>query len=115
VHPMQAEYPDRSNLGEIIFDRRLRNLYERFLAEIRGLHDEVLFESTRVEVRVFFRNTLLCRVVPYRELFHVQIGDQDPWEIRVRDKATCVRTLDCVLGMFFKIFTHGEPVFPQAG
>jgi hypothetical protein len=112
---MQEKFPDKSSLGEIIFDRRLRDLYSRFLADIRELHDEILVESTRVEVRVFFRGRLLCRVVPYRELFHVQIGERDPWEIRVRDEATCVRTMDCVLGKFFEDFSTGGQASPRVG
>lgn len=115
MHYVQVGFPGQSNPGEIIFDRRLKDHYERFLAQIGGIHDEVVFEATRVEVRVFFREALLCRIVPYRELFHVQIGEENPWEIRVRDEATCLRTLDRVLEAFFELFTSRGSFSAGAG
>jgi hypothetical protein len=112
---MQAGFPGISNPGEIINERTLRDLYERFLAQIRGVHDEIEFEATRVEIRIFFRESLLCRIVPYRELFHVLIGDENPWEIRVRDEATCLSTLDRVLDKFFERFASCESSSSSAG
>jgi len=104
------EYSDKSDPGEIIYDRGLKILYERFLDGIRGMHDDVVFEVSRVEVLVSFRETLLCRIVPYRELFHVQIGKNNPWEIRVRDEATGMLALDRVLEAFLDRFATAGPI-----
>ena len=112
---MQADIHGKSDLGEIIQERNLSDLYGWFMAQIQGLHEDVVFESTQVEVRAFFRKWLLCRVVPYRELFHVQIGEENPWEIRVRDNATCIRTLDRVLDAFFELYTSGGSSSSAAG
>jgi hypothetical protein len=112
---MQANIPGKSDPGEIIHERNLSGLYGWFMAQIQGLHEDVIFESTQVEVRAFFRQRLLCRLVPYRELFHVQIGEENPWEIRVRDNTTCIRTLDRVFDAFFELYASGGSSSSAAG
>jgi hypothetical protein len=98
------EFPSGPDPGRIIADHDLRALYDDFLGAIRATHDDVRFETTRMETRVFFRETLLCRVVAYRQLFHVQVGKDSVWEIRVRDRASCSDTLDRVLTRFLESF-----------
>ncbi len=100
--------PRGADPGEVIVDQRLRNLYRRFLGALLDFHDEITMEITRVEVRVFFGNVLLCRVVPYRELFHVQIGEENAWEIRVRHEAACLDTLDRALVRFLDVYAMRE-------
>lgn len=99
LEPTQGSDP-----GRLLAERELRVLYHEFLEAIRGFHDEVRFEETRMETRVFFRETLLCRVVAYRQLFHVQIGKENVWEVRVRDRASCCDTLDRVLAKFLESY-----------
>lgn len=99
-----TEFLPGSDPGSVIADRELRELYARFLRAVRDLHDEVRFETTRMETRVFFRDALLCRVVAYRQLFHVQVGKENVWEIRVRDAASSCETLDRVLERFLETY-----------
>jgi len=56
-----------------------------------------------VELRAFYRDELLCRVVPYRELFHVLVGDHPVWETRVRNEETYLETTDRTLQRFLQI------------
>lgn len=101
--------PD-SDPGRIIVDRRLRKLHDDFLDAVRGLHEGVSVEHSRLETRVLFRGSLLCRVAAYPELFHVRIGEKNSWEIRVRDRAGCAETLDRVLARFLEIYASGTAV-----
>lgn len=104
----RLEPPPQPDPGDLITDRSVRELYYRFLDAISGIHGEVELRTTQLESRVYLRDTLLCRVVPYRELFHVQIGDKNPWEIRVRDAASCFDTLDGVLTEFLDRYVSRE-------
>ena len=64
----------------------VRGLYRRLIALVSALHDDVRVEEGDVDVRVAFGDHALCRMVPYRELVHVQIGAEGTWETRVRDE-----------------------------
>ncbi len=92
----------------MIHDRNVKRLYQSFLDAIQSFHNEVGLETTRVEIRAYYGNALLCRVVPYRELFHVQVGEENAWEIRVRDEAGYLDTLDRVLVRFLNVFALRE-------
>ncbi|UCG53388.1 MAG: hypothetical protein JSW58_07500 [Candidatus Latescibacterota bacterium] len=108
MHRVHLKSPPESDPGNLIASRKVRKLYYRFLEAICGIHDEVQERTTRLESRVFFGDILLCRVVPYRDLFHVQVGGENPWEIRVRDAESCFDTLDHVLARFLDIYPSGE-------
>jgi hypothetical protein len=96
--------PPEADPGDLIADRKVRELYHRFLDAICGIHDEIKLRTMRLESRVYLGDILLCRVVPYRELFHVQVGAKNPWEIRVREAASCFDTLDGVLAEFLDVY-----------
>ncbi|MDH3197729.1 MAG: hypothetical protein OEO21_05760 [Candidatus Krumholzibacteria bacterium] len=81
-----ARQPHSHGLDEVIADRVVRGLYHRLLAFVSALHDDVRVEESDVDVRVAFGEHALCRVVPYRELVHVQIGTEGTWETRLRDE-----------------------------
>lgn len=100
----ELESPPGSDPGRIIADRELRALYDEFLEAVREMHDDVRVETGRMETRVFYREAPLCRVVPYRQLFHVQIGKENVWEARIRDRASFSETLDRVLTKFLESF-----------
>jgi hypothetical protein len=96
----------------MIVDRKVRELYDSFLYLVCGFHEAVKQESTRVEIRLNFEKRLLCRVVPYRELFHVQVGEENAWEIRVRDEAALLDTVDRVLARFLQLYASREVIHP---
>jgi hypothetical protein len=106
------KYPLESDPGDVIANQRVREWYRRFLDAVCSVHDDVILRTTRAEVRVFWGDALLCRVVPYRELFHVQVGEGDVWEIRVRNEGGYLDTLDRVLERFLRVYaicTHEQP------
>jgi hypothetical protein len=73
------------------------------------VHGEIDVQTTRVEIRFFFRSQFLCRVSPYRELFHVQVGDTPAWETRVRSEAGFNETMDRALQRFLHVFAASAP------
>jgi hypothetical protein len=110
MQPAHSESPPGPDPGCVIADHKLRALYDEFLGAVRGIHDDVRLEKTRMETRIFFRDTPLCRVVAYRQLFHVQVGRDNVWEIRVRDRQSCSETLDRVLAKFLELFSSSARV-----
>jgi hypothetical protein len=106
----RSESPAESDPGDLIADRTLRRLYDRFIGEIRGIHHDVTVRTAQLELRVYFQETLICRIVPYRELFHVQVGEKPVWETRVRDAADCVDIMDPILDRFFAVYTSRSHV-----
>lgn len=101
--------------GDLIADRALRELHTWFLSSVCGIDDDIELRPTRLETRVYFGNRFLCRVVPYQALFHVQIGEKNPWEIRVRDEASCLETFDGVLAEFLERYISREPHHSAGG
>ncbi|UCG50434.1 MAG: hypothetical protein JSW58_09470 [Candidatus Latescibacterota bacterium] len=108
MHRAYLESRPEFDPGDVIANQRVKELYYKFLGAVCGIHDEVILKTSQTESRILFRNTLLCRVVPYRDLFHVQIGEKDTWEIRVKDEACCVDTLDRVLARFLDVYASRE-------
>lgn len=113
MQSIRLEPPRQPDPGDLIADRKVRELYYGFLDAICGIHGEVEVRTMQLESRVYFGGTLLCRVVPYRELFHVQVGEKNPWEIRVRDAASCFDTLDGVLTEFLDRYVSRECGHPS--
>ena len=68
------------------------------------LHPDVESRASAVEARFFFNRELLCRVVPYRELFHVQIGEDNAWETRVRNEAGFLDAVDRTVQRFLQVY-----------
>jgi hypothetical protein len=91
--------------GDVIAVPDVRALYDRFVAGIRGIHGEMEVRPARLESRILYRGSLVCRVIPYRELFHVQVGGEPVWETRIRDAAGCADTLDRILARFLELHT----------
>ena len=78
-------------------------MYRRLVQVLRDLHTDVGVSESGVELRAEFGGRMLCRVVPYRELLHVQVGDSPTWEVRVRDEAGFLDAVDRTLEAFVRI------------
>lgn len=89
-------------------------MYERLVGILRGLHTDVCVNETGVELRARVGDRTLCRVVPYRELLHIQIGDAPVWEVRVRDEAAFLDAVDRVLRAFTEVVASGRSAPPGA-
>ena len=107
---MSSQPEERSRvagLGDEISHGFVADLYRRFVTTVGELHPSVRVRSSRVEARFFYNDELLCRVVLYRELFHVQIGDAASWETRVRNEAGFLDAVDRTVQRFLQI--HAIP------
>ncbi len=89
-----------SALADVIVDQSVRSMYLRLVDVLRRLHGDVCVEESAVELRAGFRQRTLCRVVPYRELLHIQVGSDPTWEVRVRDRAGYLAVTDRILREF---------------
>lgn len=92
--------------GDVIAEPKLRALYDRFMTAIRRIHPGIVVRPARMESRIVYRDAVVCRVVPYRELFHVQVGGTPGWETRVRDADDCAETLHRVLNRWLDLYSR---------
>ena len=95
---------DCERLANSIEDRAVKALFERFVETYSGLHDEIRVHASSVELRFFYGSEFLCRLAPYRDLFHVQIGEAPAWETRVRSETGLRETVDVALRHFLRVY-----------
>lgn len=100
---------ESSRLAREISDRPVRALFERFVNTWSTIHDDVHIQSTSVELRFFYKDRFLCRLAPYRELFHVQVGEDPGWECRVRSEEGFADTMDRALERFLHVYGSNGP------
>ena len=96
--------PEHGRLAGSIADHTVKVLFERFVETYAGLHDEIRVHASSVELRFFYRSEFLCRLAPYRDLFHVQIGEAPAWETRVRSEKGLLATVDVALRHFLRVY-----------
>jgi hypothetical protein len=70
--------------------------------ELARLHGDVSLSVGTVDIRAEAWGRQLCRIVPYRELIHVQVGEAPMWESRVRDEAAYLEAIDMILSTFLR-------------
>ncbi|MEJ2719851.1 MAG: hypothetical protein P8181_01745 [bacterium] len=99
-----------SDPGDVIAVPAVKELYARFVRTAIGLHSDVKARPAQLESRILYGGALVCRVVPYRELFHVQVGGEPVWEARVRDAAGCADAVDRMLARFLELYALGDPL-----
>jgi len=90
-------------LGDVIASANVRQLYHALLETLVSLHDGVALRHSAVDVRAEFRGRTFCRIVPYRELVHLQVGEAPVWEVRVRDEVEYLEAVDRILGVFTRL------------
>lgn len=66
------------------------------------LHSEVRVQETPYELSIQFRDVSLCRVVPYRELLHVQVGQDPVWETRLRSAREWPEVMERIVRAFLR-------------
>jgi hypothetical protein len=94
-----ASAPHRP-ISDAVSHAHVRDSCARLVEDVASLHREVTIAGTGVDIRAEFRGRLLCRVVPYRELLHVHVGDGPTWEARVRNESDYVSVVDAVVRAF---------------
>jgi hypothetical protein len=81
----------------------VRDLCARLVEDLGALHREVEVVGTGVDIRAEFRGRTLCRLVPYRELVHIQVGDSPVWEARIRNERDYLEAVDMMLRAFVRM------------
>jgi hypothetical protein len=109
VAPTEDDHPPRPGPADVVTDQSLRRLYGRLVGILGSLHTDVSVEESSVELRALFGEKPLCRVVPYRELIHMQIGSDPTWEVRVRDSGDFAEAVDRLLRVFLRLAAGARP------
>lgn len=86
-----------TDLADQIRNQEIRALFNDLMEKLPEIHPEVSREVSPVEARFTVRERCLCRVVPYRDLIHVQIGEEPCWEVRVRGEQDYREAFDRIL------------------
>jgi hypothetical protein len=101
--------PPRSGLSERVADRELGRQVDELRVLLPRLHSGVTVCETPYELLVQFREKSLCRVVPYRELLHVQVGQDPVWETRIRSAREWPEVMDRIVRVFLRAVARAEP------
>lgn len=92
-----------TRLSEVISDSRVREIFLHCMKSVDSLHADVTASVSDLEVRFFFRDEQIVRIVPYHSLLHVQVGGEPGWEVRVRESRGYLETLDMIVHRFLRI------------
>ena len=89
--------------GDVITNASVRALFHELIEILSNLHGDVVMHRSPVDVRTEFNGRTICRIVPYRELIHLQVGDAPVWEVRIRDEAGYLEAVDRILVVFLSL------------
>ena len=106
-----APVPGARRLAETVADASLRQHFYGLVELLGNLHDEVQLDVGPVEVFARFSGETLCRIVAYRDVLHLQIGESPVWEVRVRDDSAYNAAVDRLVERFLSL---SAAVPPQA-
>ncbi len=100
------------SFGDIIANVSVRGFYHELVDVLTHLHEDVEVLYSPVDIRAEYCGRTICRIVPYRELVHMQIGDDPVWEVRIRGEAGYLDAVDLIFDVFLELVaTAGrEPV-----
>jgi hypothetical protein len=101
----EKRHSDR--FGDVIDNVTIRGYFHELIDILRGLHEDVAVHLGPVDIRVEYASRTICRVVPYRELIHIHIGDAPVWEVRVRNEAGYLEAVDGILDVFLDFVSRG--------
>jgi hypothetical protein len=90
----------------VVADPALARRLDELRAALARLHREVRVTETSMDLQAEFRGVPLCRVVPYRELLHVHVGESPEWETRVRHASEFPPVMDHVVRAFLRAFAR---------
>ncbi|HET6348016.1 MAG TPA: hypothetical protein VFH88_02935 [Candidatus Krumholzibacteria bacterium] len=72
------------------------------------LHSGVRVTESSVDLVAEFRGVTFCRVAPYREVLHVQVGNDPVWESRIRTADELADVTARIVRAFLHVFAD-EP------
>lgn len=95
------------SLGDVIANVAVRGFFHELLEILSNLHEDVAVRWSPVDIRAEFAARTICRIVPYRELIHIHVGDAPAWEVRVRDEVGYLEAVDRILDVFLDFVAAG--------
>ena len=91
------------SFGDIIANVSVRGFFHELVDVLTHLHEDVEVQYSPVDIRAEYCGRTICRIVPYRELVHMQIGDDPVWEVRIRGEAGYLDAVDLIFDVFLKL------------
>jgi hypothetical protein len=91
------------DFGETITNVTVRGFFYELLEILANLGESVEVISGPVDIRAEIGGATICRLVPYRELIHIHIGDDPVWEVRVRNETGYLDAIDTILDVYLEI------------
>lgn len=101
--------PPLSSLDNVVANQALARLVPDLRVALARLHSEVRVVETSMELRAEFHGVVICRVVPYRELLHIQVGQDPMWEARVRKANEFPQVMDRIVRAFLRALARPAP------
>ncbi len=105
----------RSNLADVVTDPKVARLLDDLRVALPRLHGDMRVVESAMDLRAEFRGELVCRVVPYRELLHVQVGEEPMWEARIRSTREFPHVIDRIVRAFLRVYARSRPGPAGAG
>lgn len=97
------------DFGESIANLTVRGFFYELLEILSNLGEDVEIGTSPVDIRAELFGKTLCRVVPYRELIHLHVGDDPVWEIRVRNETGHLEAVDRILEVYLAVVAASGP------
>jgi hypothetical protein len=86
--------------GDVIANVSVRGFFHELIDILSNLHEDVDVRRSPVDIRAEYGARTICRIVPYRELIHLHVGDSRVWEARIRDEAGFLDAVDRILDVY---------------
>jgi len=95
-----------SDPGEVVARLDVARLSGELRDTLFRLHGDVRVVESAVDVIAEFRGVTFCRIAPYRELVHVQVGHAPVWESRIRTADELPEVKARIVQAFLHVFAH---------
>jgi hypothetical protein len=102
-----------SGLGDVIVNVGVRGFFCELIQILTDLHEEVEIHHGPVDIRAEYAGNCICRIVPYRELIHIQIGESPIWEVRVRNESAYLDAVDRILDVYLSFVSAASRPAPR--
>jgi hypothetical protein len=97
-----------TSLADIVADPSVARLVDDVRTALGRLHSEVRVAETSVDLQAEFRGVVFCRLAPYRELLHFQVGHDPVWETRLRTAAEFPPVMERIVRAFLHAYARAR-------
>jgi hypothetical protein len=102
----------RPDSGDVIARPDVAGMVGELREAIVRLHSGVRVVESPLDLSAEFRGVTFCRITPYRELIHIQIGQDPMWEARLRTAGELPEVTARVVRAFLDVFARGQAGSP---